>query len=221
MNPTNFQGAAELGLAKRIGVIVGSTRPTRICPAVADGLKRALQATRVESARHSTVHYDTIDLAEVDLPFLDEPFIPVFGMYQHDHTRVWSELVSSYHGFFFVFPQYNWGYPAVLKNALDFLHAEWTGKPASFATYGRHGGSQAAAQFQQVLRGLRMHELDNHLEIAISSSDIDDLWQLKDVDALLEPHSADLQLINRQMFEALGLSAQRALPDHRPPPPAI
>jgi NAD(P)H-dependent FMN reductase len=43
-----------------------------------------------------------------------------------------------------VFPQYNWGYPAVLKNALDYLYREWRDKPASFITYGTRGGIKAA-----------------------------------------------------------------------------
>lgn len=46
--------------------------------------------------------------------------------------------------------QYNWGYPAALKNALDYLYHEWLGKPAVVITYGTRGGGKAAAQLQQV-----------------------------------------------------------------------
>jgi NAD(P)H-dependent FMN reductase len=52
------------------------------------------------------------------------------GRYIHAHTLRWSELVASFAGFVFVFPQYSWGYPAVLKNALDFPCDEWADKPA-------------------------------------------------------------------------------------------
>ncbi len=51
-----------------------------------------------------------------------------------------------------MFPQYNWGYPAVLKNALDYLYREWRDKPASFITYGTRGGTKAAEQFTKSSR---------------------------------------------------------------------
>jgi NAD(P)H-dependent FMN reductase len=55
-----------------------------------------------------------------------------------------------------VTPQYNWGYPAALKNALDHLHREWRGKPAAIVTYGGHGGGKCATQLRQVADGLKM-----------------------------------------------------------------
>ena len=112
-----------------VAVVVGSTRPTRICAGIAAWVLTAAQ-------QESVLHYELLDLAEVNLPFLDEPRKAALGQYEHEHTRAWSRLVSSYAGFIFVFPQYNWGYPAPLKNALDFLYHEWNGKPASFVTNG-------------------------------------------------------------------------------------
>ncbi len=55
-----------------------------------------------------------------------------------------------------VTPQYNWGYPAPLKNALDHLYQKWTGKPLVIVTYGGHGGNKCAAQLRQVAAGLHM-----------------------------------------------------------------
>ena len=46
--------------------------------------------------------------------------------------------------------QYNWGYPAALKNALDYLYQSWNGKPAMIVSYGSHGGGKGAAQLKQV-----------------------------------------------------------------------
>jgi NAD(P)H-dependent FMN reductase len=85
-------------------VVVCSTRPTRICLGIA---RWVLQAAQEESP----LRYELIDLAEVNLPFLDEPLKAALGQYQHEHTRAWSRVVSSFDGFIFVFPQYNWGYP--------------------------------------------------------------------------------------------------------------
>ena len=60
----------------------------------------------------------------------------------------------------YVTPQYNWGYPAPLKNALDHLYGEWAGKPAMIVTYGGHGGGRCAEQLLQVLQGLKMKPVD-------------------------------------------------------------
>ncbi len=107
---------------QRIAVVIGSTRPTRICAGIAAWACEAI-------GKGSELRYELLDLAEVGLPFLDEPLKAALGNYKHEHTRAWSRTAQSYDGFLFVFPQYNWGYPAVLKNALDYLYREWRGRP--------------------------------------------------------------------------------------------
>lgn len=184
---------------------MGSNRPGRICPSIAGWIQKTLQDCVESSTSSVPVHYEVLDLAEVQLPFLDEPLIPALGQYEHEHTKMWSRTVSGYDGFVFVFPQYNWGYPALPKNALDFLYREWSGKPASYATYGGHGGNRAAAQFQSVLAGLHMRELFGHLEIVIGIDDLDGNWQLKDPEASLAPYRRQLHGIARQMHRALGI----------------
>lgn len=90
----------------------------------------------------------------------NEPSIPSeihsSSAYAQPHTRAWSEEISKYKGFVFVTPQYNWGYPAILKNAIDYLFNEWKGKGAMVVSYGGHGGGKAAAQLKSVLEGCRM-----------------------------------------------------------------
>ena len=180
----------------RVAVVIGSTRPGRNCSHIAAWVRDVAQ-------EHSSLHYELLDLAEVDLPFLDEPRMAALGHYQHEHTRAWSRTVSSYGGFVFVFPQYNWGYPAPLKNALDFLYAEWDGKPVSYVTYGTRGGNRGARQIRQVLAGLHMRELDDHLEVVITEADVDGEGQLKDIESTLRPYVAQTRTIDVQMVEAL------------------
>jgi NAD(P)H-dependent FMN reductase len=151
----------------------------------------------------SPLRYELVDLAEVNLPLLDEPLIAALHQYEHEHTREWSRTVSSYGGFVFVFPQYNWGYPAPLKNAVDFLYSEWRDKPATCVTYGTRGGSKGAAQFREVLSGLHMRALDDHVEIVITDDDVDGSWQLKDLDATMRPYREQTRTIDAQMVEAL------------------
>jgi NAD(P)H-dependent FMN reductase len=182
--------------SERVAVVVGSTRPTRICKGIAEWVKEAIQ-------QESPLSYELVDLAEIDLPFLDEPLKAALGEYAHDHTREWSRLVSSYGGFVFVYPQYNWGYPAPLKNALDFLYQEWLGRPAASVTYGTRGGGKSAQQLQGVFEGLHMRPLEERIEIAISAEDVDEEWQLRDVDAKLRPCRERLRRLDAQMVEAL------------------
>ena len=133
----------------RVAVIVGSVRPGRIGLALAQALIARWQDTPAWAL-------ELVDLRQWTLPMDDEPGLPAHGVYEHAHTRVWSAKIDGCAGCVFVTPQYNWGYPAALKNALDHLYAEWRGKPAVIVSYGHHGGGKAAAQLRQVLDGLRM-----------------------------------------------------------------
>ncbi|MFB7719531.1 NADPH-dependent FMN reductase [Nocardia sp. NPDC056100] len=180
----------------RIAVVIGSTRPTRICPDIASWIREVAQAG-------SPLTYELLDLAEVGLPLLDEPLKAALQQYHHEHTRRWSRIIDSYDGFIFVFPQYNWGYPAALKNALDYLYYEWRDKPATVATYGTRGGGKAATQLLTVLQGLHMRALDNHLELAIGDNDVDDTWQIIDVEATLHAYREQVRAIGEQLIEAL------------------
>jgi NAD(P)H-dependent FMN reductase len=196
--PAHVERAPEAGAqgsAKRVAVVVGSTRTNRICPDIARWVVRVTQS-------ESPLRYELVDLADVGLPFLDEPLMPALGRYEHEHTRAWSRLVSSFAGFVFVFPQYNWGYPAPLKNALDFLYAEWRDKPAGLVTYGTRGGGKAAAGIRTVLQGLHMRTVDDNVELSIADPDVDDRGQLLDIEATLARfipavRAMDAQLVSR------------------------
>lgn len=151
-------------IVKKVGIIVGSVRPNRRSMQVADWLK-------VQLKKSTRVQFGIIDLKEIDLPMMNEPKIPYLGLYIHEKTRKWSELVQSYDGFVFVFPQYNWGYPAVLKNAIDYLGKEWRDKPVSLVTFGGHGGPQAQIAMKLVITGLKMTPLPVNLQINLMPDD--------------------------------------------------
>ncbi len=131
-------------------VLAGSVRPIRRSPAVAAwvaGLGNEL----------GDAPFEVVDLRDLGLGYDDEPGIPAAGGgYASATTRAWSERVVAARGVLFVAPQYNWGYPAPLKNAIDHLYPEWRGKPALIVTYGAHGGGRCAAQLSDVLGGMRV-----------------------------------------------------------------
>ncbi len=135
--------------ASPILVIGGSVRARRLCIQIADWV--AAVGRDATGAR-----FDIIDLRQWLLPMDDEPGIPAAGQYAHSHTLDWSQKVAGARAIIFVTPQYNWGYPAPLKNAIDHLYSEWGGKPAMIVTYGGHGGAKCGDQLRQVLDGLHM-----------------------------------------------------------------
>jgi len=180
----------------RVAVVIGSTRSNRICGGIASWTVRVAQV-------ESPLRYELIDLAEVDLPFLDEPLKPALGGYEHEHTRRWSRLVSSFNAFVFVFPQYNWGYPAPLKNALDFLYAEWHDKPAGLVTYGTRGGGKAAEQMRGVLQGLHMRAVTRNVELSIADSDVDEKGQLVNIESTLSPFAPMVRGMDAELVSLL------------------
>jgi NAD(P)H-dependent FMN reductase len=126
----------------RLSVVIASTRPLRIGHHVA-----AWVVARVPEHFDVTVH----DLRELDLPFLDEPGQPADGNYAHEHTRAWSAAMTASDALLIVMPEYNRGYNAALKNAIDFLYAEWEGLPVACVGYGWHGAQFAKSALRQTL----------------------------------------------------------------------
>jgi NAD(P)H-dependent FMN reductase len=134
---------------KTVLLIMGSTRAGRICPRIATWIQQIGLAC-------TDLAYEVVDLADWPLPMDDEPGIPALGVYSQPHTRAWSDKIKAADAVAFVTPQFNWGYPAALKNAIDHLFSEWQDKPAMIVTYGGHGGSRCAKQLRRVAAAVKM-----------------------------------------------------------------
>ena len=128
----------------KVGIITGSTRPNRKSFDVARWL---LEIAR----KRNDAEYELVDIKEFELPLLDEPMPPSMGKYQQPHTKRWAAKIASLDAFVFVSPEYNHSIPAALKNAIDFLFAEWNHKAAGFVSYGAVGGARAVEQMRLVL----------------------------------------------------------------------
>ena len=130
----------------KIGIILGSTRPGRNGEAVAKWvLELASQRTDAE--------FELVDLVDFNLPHLDEAVPPSMGQYSHDHTKAWADKIASFDGYVFVSPEYNRAPSGVLKNALDYLYAEWNDKAASIVTYGAAASGLRAAEALRLILG--------------------------------------------------------------------
>jgi NAD(P)H-dependent FMN reductase len=149
-------------------IIIGSTRPGRIGPAFAEWFTQLAR----DDDRFVV---DVTDLADLKLPFLDEPNHPRLGQYIHQHTKDWSMAVTRSDAFVLVTPEYNHGYSAALKNALDFLCAEWADKPVGFLSYGGiSAGTRAVQQLKQVVTTLRMVPVLEAVNIPYASGALDE-----------------------------------------------
>ena len=144
----------------RIGIILGSTRPNRNGEQVA---KWVLDI----AARRGDAEYELVDLRDYPLPHLDEPIPPSMGQYQHDHTKQWATKIASFDGFVIVTPEYNHGTSGVLKNAIDYLYAEWNNKAVGFVSYGGVGGARAAEHLRLVAGELQMADVRQQVALSL------------------------------------------------------
>lgn len=156
----------------RLAVIVASNRPGRIAVPVTEWFNDVAR-------QHGGFEVDVLDLAEIDLPFMDEPNHPRLRQYEHDRTKAWSERVEAADAFVMVTPEYNYGMPAILKNALDYLHHEWAYKPVAFVSYGGvSAGTRSVQMAKQVVTTLRMFPIPEAVAIPFVHQFLDDEQRL-------------------------------------------
>lgn len=179
-------------------IILASTRPGRVGLPVAQWMESLAVAHGV----FDTV--ELVDLATVNLPFMNEPNHPRLGQYIHQHTRDWSRTVDEADAFIFVMPEYNYGYNAELKNAIDYLHTEWQYKPVGLVSYGGvAAGTRAAQQIKQVVTTLKMTPLFEAVSIPFVRQFIGDDGSLIANDVMITAAEAMLEELSR-VAEALS-----------------
>jgi len=144
-----------------VKIILGTTRPNRFGPQIADWLQNVAKENQP-----ADVAFEFVDLADVNLPLLDEPMPPSLGNYANAHTKAWAKIVGSADGFVFITPEYNYTTSAALMNALDTVSAEWNFKPAAFVSYGAGaGGARAVLNLRTICGVLSIFDLRDEINI--------------------------------------------------------
>ena len=144
----------------KLAIILGSTRPGRKGKAVADWvLAKAKERTSAD--------YELIDLIDYPLPHMDEPIPPSRGRYAGEHTKAWAATISEFDGYVFVTPEYNHSTSGVLKNAIDYLYAEWNNKAAAFVSYGVLGGARAIEHLRAISSELQLAHVRQQLSFSL------------------------------------------------------
>ncbi|KUF34146.1 MULTISPECIES: NADPH-dependent FMN reductase [Lysinibacillus] len=138
----------------KIGIILGSTRESRVSPQVGTWVKEVAEKRR-------DAEYEIIDIADFKLPLLGEPGGDASGV------AAWSEKVGACDGFVFIVAEYNHSITGALKNALDYLRVEWNNKAAGIVSYGSVGGARAAEHLRGILGELLVADVRVHPALSL------------------------------------------------------
>jgi NAD(P)H-dependent FMN reductase len=155
----------------KIAIILGSTRPNRVGAVVAEWVNEI-------AGKRTDAEFELVDVAKLGLPLLDEELPPAVGQYANQHTKDWAAKVASFDAFVFVTPEYNHSVPAGLKNALDFVYAEWANKVAGFVSYGVTGGIRAVEHLRLILAELQVATVRTQLTLN-SYTDFENFYVFK------------------------------------------
>ena len=144
----------------RLAIIVGSTRPGRKAEDVARWVYDIAKL-------RNDAQVELVDIQDYNLPLLDEPVPPSMGQYSKEHTRVWAAKIAAFDAFVFVTPEYNHGTSGALKNAIDYLYAEWNNKAAGFVGYGSAGGARAVEHLRLVMGELQVADVRQQVMLSL------------------------------------------------------
>ena len=84
--------------------------------------------------------------------------------------------MASFDGYIFVSPEYNFGLPGGVKNAIDYLYHEWIGKPILIVTYGIKGGSSSSDNLKQTLNGMKLRVVETRPMLAYAGPGMEDMF---------------------------------------------
>ena len=146
----------------KIAIILGSTRPGRVGEAVARWVHQI-------AAKRTDAEYTLVDIKDYDLPLLDEPVPPSRGQYSKDHTKRWAATITGFDAFVFVTPEYNHSTSGALKNAIDYLYAEWNNKAAGFVSYGSASGTRAVEHLRGIMAELQIADVRAQVMLSLAT----------------------------------------------------
>ena len=187
----------------RIGIIVGSTRPGRNGEQVATWVQEL--ATRHAGDKAG---FELLDLKEFGLPLLDEPVPAALAPGRNPHTVRWAQRAGSCDAYIFVTPEYNGGAPASLRNAIDYLHPEWTRKAVAYVGYGIHGAVTAVQELRARAGLLQMADIGPQVSLTLREDFVDNK-EFKPQ----QQHTAEVhQLVDELLAWTTALTPLRAAP---------
>ncbi|WP_203567714.1 NADPH-dependent FMN reductase [Aestuariimicrobium ganziense] len=178
------------------------TRPVRNGAAIAEQVVPHL-------AEGSGAIVKVVDLRELALPLLDEPKLPAMGDYQRDHTRAWSEIVNASDAMVWLTPEYNGGFTAAAKNAIDSLFAEWAAKPTAVVGYGFGGGRRSAPMLATILGNVKADLVGEPVLMPYADHAPGENGLVADPAAMIAPYADDLRTAGRALADRITQRAEQ------------
>lgn len=176
----------------RLMIMVVSVREGRIGLPIAQWVRHAAEAD-------GRFEIDWADLKQIDLPLMDEPNHPKLRQYTKPYTKAWSARVEAADAFVFVQPEYNYSYAPSLKNALDYLHQEWTHKALGTVSYGGiSGGTRGTTAIRPSELVLGLIPTQANVELAFAAQHLND-------DGEFEPTESNERLLHTMLDELVML----------------
>jgi NAD(P)H-dependent FMN reductase len=156
-----------------IPIILGSTRRGRESDKVARFVLDRL-------GRREGIETELLDLLELDFPIMEERL-----RFRDDPPPGLAEFagkIDRADAIVIVTPEYNNGYPGVLKNALDYLLPEYARKPIGIVTVsaGGFGGINCLAQLRLVTLGMGAFPIPAALTVSKVQDSFDEAGDPKD-----------------------------------------
>ena len=145
----------------KIGIVLGSTRQGRLGESVAGWIVDA-------AAARTAADYELVDLRDYPMPFFDG-ISPAYVPPTDPVVQRFAAKIAEFDGYILITPEYNHGYSAVLKNALDSIYGEFNDKAAAFASYGSLSGARAVEQLRLVASELQLAHVRTQLAFSIFS----------------------------------------------------
>lgn len=148
---------------KKIAILYGSSRPSKVGQHVAKWVEN--------NADFSDVETELINLEDQNLPIVPEATSPMMvenRNYQNESIQKWSDKISEFDGYIIINAEYNLGYTPLLKNAIDVLFHEWTGKAVAYISYGSYPKSTSTEQLRVVMSAFKSNQVEPTVHISPS-----------------------------------------------------
>jgi NAD(P)H-dependent FMN reductase len=152
----------------KLKIISATVRPGRKGPIIASWIEQVAK-------EYGAFDVELIDLGDLKLPLMDEPNHPAMQKYVNEHTKNWSAKIDEADAFIFVTGEYDFGYPAPLRNALEYLFNEWGFKAAGIVSYGGvSAGTRAANALKNDLASFKIVPLTEAVNIPFFTEHINE-----------------------------------------------
>lgn len=172
-------------------IISSTVRPGRKGPIVTEWIAGVAK-------QNNNFNVEVLDLGEINLPMMNEPNHPSLKKYEHDHTKWWSAKIDEADAFIFVTAEYDYNYPAPLRNALEYLYHEWSYKAAGVVSYGGvSGGTRAFNSLKNDIATFKMVTIIESVNFPFFTKNINDQGRFEANDISLKAAEAMLKQLIR------------------------